>query len=197
MIQSKIIGIAGHKRSGKSTASQALQSEYGFTLGSFAAPLKAAVRIIFDWTEEHTDGQLKDVIDPRWGISPRQAMQHIGTDWGQIELSAAYPLFQQVTGRRLWVNRLLDSVGDSPMVIPDVRFPHEADAIHSRGGAVIMIKRPGYDGDGHASETEIDGLSFDHLIVNDGTVADLQSAISLLFCNASGYAIESYFQPAY
>jgi len=197
VIKHRLIGISGHKRSGKSTVAGILQAEYGFTLGSFAAPIKAAARVMFDWIEEHTDGALKEVIDPRWGISPRQAMQHIGTEWGQIELCAAYPLFRQVTGRCLWVNRLLDSAVDSSMVIPDVRFSHEADAIHSRGGMVIMVKRPGYDGDGHASETEIDGLSFDHLIVNDGTVADLQSAISLLFGNASGYAIESYFQPAY
>jgi hypothetical protein len=58
------------------------------------------------------------------------------------------------------------------VVIDDVRFGEEANAIRGNGGMLIEITRPGLSYSGaHASE---DGLSgFDLSLENDGTEDDL------------------------
>lgn len=58
------------------------------------------------------------------------------------------------------------------IIIPDVRFPNEADLIHDLGGTLIKIDRNIQRDDQqmkHASETEIDHLPCDEVIKNIGT----------------------------
>jgi hypothetical protein len=66
------------------------------------------------------------------------------------------------------------------IVISDVRFPNEVDAIHARGGVVWRIVRPDVrplDGN-HVSETGIASLSVDREILNDGSLWDLQKKVT-------------------
>lgn len=168
-----IIGISGHARHGKDTIADFIVSRFGYHKLSLADPMKEACRVIFGWTDAHLYGNLKDVIDPVFGISPRHALQTLGTQWGQFELSK-YDSFSQVTGRKLWVNSLLRRVhGD--VVIADVRFPHEADAIHDKGGIVIMVRRTGYPVDmTHESESGIEDVSPDFVIRNGDGLLELE-----------------------
>lgn len=165
-----LIGICGHARHGKDTAADVLVAEFGFRKMSLADPMKDACRIIFPtWTDAHLYGDLKDVVDPAYGISPRHALQSLGTEWGQYKLSE-YDSFEDTTGRCLWVNALLArATGDT--VIPDVRFPHEAAAIRARGGVVIMVRRTGYPVDmTHESESAMEGIYPDYVIRNAYTL---------------------------
>ena len=60
--------------------------------------------------------------------------------------------------------------------ITDVRFPNEAEMIRAAGGKVIKVVRPsleGKQGDTHASETSLDSIEPDLLLVNDGSLDDL------------------------
>ena len=171
-----IIGIAGHARHGKDSIADVLVSRYGFHKQSLANPMKEACRVIFGWTDAHLYGDLKDVVDPAWGISPRHAMQSIGTQWGQFELGK-YDDFAAVTGRRLWVNSLLSRAsGDT--VIADVRFPHEEQAIHDRGGIVIMVRRPGWPVDmTHESEQGVEEVRADYVIRNGLGLSELADEV--------------------
>ena len=72
-----MIGISGKRGSGKDTLAGMFLAE-GFQKVAFAKPLKEHVRNFFEMTTEHTDGSLKEVIDPRYGIAPRQVMIDIG-----------------------------------------------------------------------------------------------------------------------
>lgn len=173
-----IIGISGHARNGKDTVADYLVLCFGFEKRSFAKPLKEACKIIFDWTEDHVNGKLKEVEDTRWGITPRLAMQLLGTEWGQKCLCENSLSFARTTGRNLWVNRCLIDVAGKNIVIPDVRFPHEAQAIKDLGGKIIKVIRPGYEGNSnHASETEMAKITPDYNIVNNGTVDQLREVV--------------------
>ena len=86
-----IVGVSGLKRSGKDTVAELLVKEYGFERYSFADPIKEAMSIVFDWDDRYLYGELKEIIDPRWGISPRQVFQHFGTEYAQHILPEVFP----------------------------------------------------------------------------------------------------------
>ncbi len=157
-----ILGFSGKKYSGKTTAAKYLEKKYGFISLALADPLKIAAREIFDLSDEETDGDLKEVINPFWQMTPRQIMQKMGTE----AMRGAF-------GPDLWVNALfkqMERYKHANFAISDVRFQNEADAIRARGGYVVRIERPmltSYNPDTHASETELDGYSFDLRIQND------------------------------
>lgn len=59
-------------------------------------------------------------------------------------------------------------------IISDCRFPNEAKAVKDRGGIIIKIERPDIvSNDNHASETSVDLVEYDELIVNSGSIEDL------------------------
>lgn len=166
----KLIGISGRKRSGKDTIGSFLEREHGFTIDYFAKPLKTAVRDIFHWTKEHTDGDLKEVVDPFWGLSPRVVMQRFGTEVGrQIDADVWAKSLQ------LRMQQGLGS-GHVKYVVTDLRFPNEMAMLRGLGGVVWRVNRPslGEPGDLHPSETALDYVTdWDAIIVNDGSFEDL------------------------
>jgi rhodanese-related sulfurtransferase len=167
-----IIGITGHARHGKDSTADIIVKYFGYKKYALADVMKEACRIIFGWDNEHLYGDLKDAIDPAFGISPRHALQSLGTEWGQIEL-AKHDEFQKTAGRKLWVNSLLAKISDNA-VISDVRFPHEAEAIRARGGIIIKVVRP-FDVDlNHESERAVENIDADHTIKNLGSLVDLE-----------------------
>ena len=140
-----IIGVVGFKRSGKDTFADWFVSNAGFTRYSFAKPLKEGVMAFFGWTEHQlSDPVLKEMVDEYWGISPRQALQWVGTDAMREGLPSAYPKFRETTGNNIWVKRFQRTLMLSPessFIIPDVRFQNEVDAIKASGGKVLRIRR--------------------------------------------------------
>lgn len=173
-----IIGVCGHARNGKDSIGDIFVSDFNFEKRSFAKPLKDACKVIFDWTDEHVNGKLKDVEDTRYGITPRLAMQLIGTEFGQTCLCEHSLSFAKTTGRSLWVKRCLVDTKGKNIVITDVRFLHEARAIREAGGKVIRVIRPGFEGHStHASETEMSEIAVDEQIINDGPIDSLREKV--------------------
>lgn len=161
-----IIGLAGKARSGKDTTGLHLHDVYGATLLSFAQPIKDMLEAM--GIEAHyIYGDGKDQTHPEYGITPRRMMQTLGTEWGR----ALDPM--------LWINVLLSRYQhiktqslDPLVVVTDVRFTDEVDAIRAAGGVVINIDRPGLNSDDdHASEAGIS--DFDFTIKNNGSIDQL------------------------
>ena len=69
-----IIMLSGRKRAGKDEAAKVLIDNYNFTPFAFAKPIKEICKIVFLWDDERINGELKEVEDPTWGISPRKAL---------------------------------------------------------------------------------------------------------------------------
>lgn len=174
-----IIGLIGRKGSGKNTVGEFLQKSYAFEHWAFAKPLKDGLKTMFGWTDEHIEGSLKEVVDERYGITPREAMQTLGTEWGQFALMNISKRFRDQTGRKLWVKRFQQEVLENRpwvdrWVVTDVRFQHEVEVLDEMGGYTIKIVRPGLDkGDSHLSEVSIDDLPSHYVINNDGSKQDL------------------------
>lgn len=192
----EIIGICGRKRHGKDTVGGIAHKLGGYTPIAFADPLKRIAMDIYNLSYDQCYGSEvdKETIDPRWGVSPRFILQRIGTEMGReihtetwvryclktIEAAAnggeplvhspKYRAFIPATPR--WCN--LDR-----WVITDCRFPNEADAVRRAGGGVIKVVRPSLqqEVDLHASETSIDEIEPDYLILNDGTLQDLEAKV--------------------
>ncbi len=178
-----VVGITGYKGSGKSVVGEFLEQN-GFRASALADPMKEACKTIFLWSDEDVYGDRKERIDPVWGISPRQALQHLGTEWGQIALPEAYENFLEVTGRKLWIKRFMITVQSHPevdrWVVPDVRFPHEAEEIKGilGCGLILRVNRPGITRDDpHESETYYDSIEANYEIMNEGTIAELKEKV--------------------
>jgi hypothetical protein len=183
----RIVALAGRRRAGKDTVAAQLAAEHGFAVLKFAAPLKAALRELFGFSDAQLEeGELKEKVDERWGRSPREVMQWFGT----AVLQDALPDLLPGIGRRFLVTRLLAEMdqlvesGVPGVVIADVRFPHEVEAVRAFGGRVLRVTRTSGQGgqceagvDAHVSEAGVDALVCDREIVNDGSLEELAAAV--------------------
>lgn len=94
-------------------------------------------------------------------------------------------IFRNRVDQDYWIKAFIDSVADcsaSIVTVTDCRFPGEI-ACTSRSPripkpVVVRVERPGYaqeEGQGHPSETALDGYNgFHHIIVNDGDLLSLR-----------------------
>jgi hypothetical protein len=160
----KIIGLAGRARSGKDTVATLFGKTHRVV--RFAQPIKDAVKALYGWSDVAMETDIKDVVDPHWGVSPRSAMVHMAQT---TRLFVANDFF---------VRRLFDSWEGDTIVIPDVRYKHEVDAIHARGGITIKITREGIHK--HDIEFTVDELETTYQITNNGSLDDLRRQIDSL-----------------
>lgn len=190
-----IIGVVGFIGHGKGTFGDVAVSEFGFVQESFAKSLKDACAAIFGWPrgllEGDTEGSrtFRDTVDNFWsialdieGFTPRMALQQVGTE-----------VFRNNFHDNIWVlslqRRILGS--GKNVVLTDVRYPNEIDAIRSLGGIIIRVKRgedPSWFEDAkhhlhyygnsawqdfvegvHFSEWAWANSDFDEVLTNDGT----------------------------
>lgn len=139
-----LIGITGVIGAGKSYTANVIKNycsnedhrcyESGHIF-SISEPIKNMVKMMFGWTEEHTRGKLKEIIDEKFGFSPRKAMQVIGknllelkdTIWDDIMFS-----HMEEDGIEWFSNETI-------VIVDDVRFPHDFDSIIDRHGIMIGI----------------------------------------------------------
>lgn len=176
----RIIAITGMKRAGKDTVAEILQKCYGYTNIKVASTLKDVVKIMFNMNNEQVEGDLKEVVDGRWGITPRQAMQFIGTEMVQYKMQELLPDI----GRNFWMKQLcstLQSNLTTCYAISDVRFVHEVEALRREFGHdlfVLKVVRSGLDStDTHPSEKEWILIPHNAIITNDGTLEDLTKKV--------------------
>ena len=175
-----IVGMAGYKRVGKDTAAEVLVTDFGFDRYALADPLKQAVSALFGFAPEEINGEAKDLAHLFWNITPRQALQVVGTELIRNELRKHFPHITNLHIERMKQEaRLHDD-----LVITDVRFPDEVEAVQDLGGIVIRIHRPGYEASAHPSETLIDTAPVDYEVINDASKIDLQDRIVAIVSGA-------------
>lgn len=198
----RLIGIMGNAGHGKDTIADMLVENFGFIKEAYAKPIKDVLKILFLFSDDQLYGHLKNTIDNRWGVSPRQVMQFFGTKVGREEFSKLMPHI----GEEFWISHFRYRLSNllelhkmdpanhtSNVVVADVRLADEAAFIKSRGGFVIKVHRPDapelqiIDGEErkvasadvakHRSETEMNSIHEDILILNNGTLTELKAKI--------------------
>lgn len=172
-----LIGLAGPAGCGKTTICKALIKALGGDGACirvrFAGPLKSALRAI-GLTEAQVDGDQKEApLELLCGRSARYAMMTMGTQWGR-----------DIIGDNLWVNAAMKQVDEVmaqgvSVVMDDLRFDNEAEAILARRGAyIIELKRDGASySTKHASEAGISAVFLSDSLSNDGEAEEAVQAI--------------------
>ena len=181
-----IIAICGAKRSGKDVLSKCLINTYNYEKLSFAEPLKKAVKELFNFNdiqvgidEENAIGNEKDIIDDRWGITPRKALQYFGTEIMQYKMNELIPNIN----RGFFADILLSKIVENKnYVISDLRFLHEYEKIKGLNIVIIKVVRPSLVKirDIHISENEYEQIPCNIEILNEGTIEDFINNFELL-----------------
>ena len=187
-----IIAICGKKRTGKDTIATMLINDYAFTSCKFAQQLKNGICSFFNFSHSQLEGPEKDDVDPRWGISPRQAMQWMGTDVMQWGINTLLPDI----GRNFWAKQLAIQINEkndnSQVVISDMRFFHEYQYFKEMFGDRFITVRvhrdiaEGATADLHASEMDCDNIPEDFTIYNTGSLESLNEKVRELMSAVSG-----------
>lgn len=179
-----IIGINGLAGAGKDTVANmvllSLQKDHGLKVKcfAFADNLKKAASNIFNVPLDFFyDRELKEVVIPYWGMSPRQMTQQLGTE-----------ACRKGIRDDIWIKSLQSTITTSDVhvaFITDVRFDNEAEFVLNEFGLVIQIIRQGQKKiatSDHASEQPLMADNITHTINNvEGNAfvaaAELQSII--------------------
>ena len=189
----KIVGITGKKRHGKDTLGNYLVEHYGYIRVAFADAIKDMLRCSFGFSEEQLNGSEKENADPFWKVSPREVLQFVGTELFRDQMSQLIPN----VGSDFWVwivrKKILDILEKNPeakFVISDVRFPNELEFIQNigkelKGVTTIRVDRPTFNdstiGIQHLSETQIENLKVEHVILNDSSIEHLYESLDSIF----------------
>lgn len=104
-------------------------------------------------------------------ITVRQFLQWFGTNACRNNIHS-----------NIWVNALMNKYKPTDKwIITDVRFPNEIKAIKEKNGIIIRVIRPNQVKiDTHISETALEEIQFSNIIINDGTLADLNLKVKNL-----------------
>lgn len=164
-----IVGICGNRGSGKTTLAKVLhersvKSGNSSKVLNFADPLKAGIKHLFLFSDEQLHGSLKEVVDERWGISPRHAMQNLATDF-----------LRDTVDKEFFIKHLQHRmiVPNCHYYIADVRFKNEQEALKKAGAILVHLNRTGLEQDTHSSELSLDSKLIDIELINDGTIDEL------------------------
>ena len=176
-----LVGLAGQKRSGKSTVAGLLRSRHGFAEPlAFADALRDCV--------EHVD----PIVDPSTG----RRYGDVVADIGYERAKDRYPEVRLTLQRlgevirfydpEFWLSivqdRVVELAGAAGVVVADVRYPNEAHQIRALGGRVVEVRRPAQGGapDPHPSEQPLPVGLVDAVLENDSTPEVLAGRVAAL-----------------
>jgi hypothetical protein len=180
-----ILGFTGAAGAGKDTcaniASYMLQLEHGKKCATIACadPIKRMCRdilgVAYDVPAKSFYGSQANKLEALTQInsnrgrpwSGRQIMQFIGTDCFQQVAPDIWARYAVNTAKELLATQF------DVVLISDVRFKLEAQAIKEAGGYVVRVDRPKVDNrDDHISEQEYKQLQIDAVIRNESDSLD-------------------------
>jgi hypothetical protein len=167
-----IIGLTGYAQSGKDTLAGMLIGLHKYDNRAFADPIR---KLLYEMNPLVKDEyRVKGIVDA------------YGWDKAKVDFPELRTLLQTlgvgartVFNDQFWVSQGLAglSAGDK-IVITDVRFPNEADAIKDLGGQIWRVKRLGIGAvNEHVSETAMEGYKVDQIFVNNGSIEDLMALL--------------------
>lgn len=170
-----LIGLLGRSRSGKDTVAHILLDALkptNYRLRHISKPLKDALKSMYGYDDSHVFGKMKDVRDLRYDKTPRDLCH----EWNQKLASMHGPDFL--------VRRTFDDydahvqIGEQVphWIIPDVRYPHDCDAIQARGGIIWKITRADLPFK-LSHEDHIDRLDGDACIQNSADINALRESV--------------------
>jgi len=172
----RLIGLCGPAGAGKNTVAELLidSDRCTFHQLAFADPIYECISVITGISVAGLQQRdAKEAVIPWLGQSPRQMLQTLGTEWGR-----------ETVNSQIWIRIAIEraiphlAVGRG-VVITDVRFTNEAQAIVDAGGEVWRVIRPGWrcldaNAAAHQSEAGVGEQWIARTIDNSGSLDDLR-----------------------
>lgn len=173
-----LIGIGGHKRAGKDVVASFYKYQLGLEVIGFSDPLNDMLKVlnpIVLLSPERGVLRYSDLVEEMGYVDAkeipevRRLLQYFGTEIGR-----------KMIDTDIWTNLVkqrssdLLNVGKS-VVVTGVRYPNELKMIESLAGHTLWIDRPGFEAlANHTSDTSLSMEDFQHVLVNDGTIGELE-----------------------
>lgn len=165
-----IIGLTGPYLAGKSTIAKALWDHHDFIQGHFTQKGKEVIADIYDLSYEQLYGSAKEIIDPRYNLTPRFIMENFMTNVCRNIFDDTWVYCLE----RKWI-----ALDRPNMVIDDLRFPNEAAWIAQHAGMIIEVRRNGCE---YTSVPANAGLAAPFAAIaieNNGSIEDLMKGLEL------------------
>lgn len=181
-----VIGLLGHAGAGKDTAADRLINYHEFSRFTLADKVREAALALdplIVLTENVENGKSREVyrltdVVSRLGWHDAKAIPEVRRTLQRLGTEAGWKLH----GSTLWTKHAENAVAESqnPLVITDLRMPHEIAWLRSVSGILVAVRRDkgahqlGENAE-HASEKSIDELmtTADHTINNNSSIAEL------------------------
>lgn len=170
----QLVGLIAKKRAGKDTFAGFLVANHGFVRYAFADPLKATLLdvdpIVMTYPAEI---RLSTLVALR-GWEAAKELSEV-----RRLLQAHGVAIRDHVDPDVWLHATMRPAlaEDRPVVITDVRFPNEADAIEAAGGTLVRIHRPDLvSTDAHVSENALNDRLCSLHVRNDGSLSDLEES---------------------
>lgn len=173
----KLIAFTGLAGSGKTTASNYLLTKLGGERINFKSGLIKEMKEIFpDFLKKEAE-IYNCTIDELFNTKPgafRQFMQNYGTELRRAADSEYWV--------KKWEELVIASTSDT-IIVDDLRFLNEGQAIRNNHGIVIRIIKKGQENIMlHQSETEMNDILHDYIIeVEPGNVEELYRQLDDIF----------------
>jgi uridine kinase len=175
-----VIGLHGSKGSGKDQFFTVLRKNFpqlDVQKIAYADPIKTEVMNIFGLqSEDQYDlfkrTQLQFCLHSGQNtpdcVSGRQVVREIGM------LMRRYNSDQFIQ----YVNHCITASPNALWCVTDLRFDNELQSLQMLDNSIIVkVKRPGYNFDGHVTETELPDSECSSIINNDGTLEQYEEKI--------------------
>lgn len=186
-----LIGLIGKKRVGKDTFAAVLTEHFGYKRVALADPLRDAlyrqnplvgIGGMVDRPLKLEPGlqptnyvRLAKVIDAIGWEKAKDLVPEVRTQLQRLGTEAIRTIDDEFWIRAAFAK--IDALRERgiPVVVTDVRYPNEGDAIRHASGYLVRITRDlPADGDSHASERAMDDYRENLAVPNNGTREDLE-----------------------
>jgi hypothetical protein len=176
----QLIGLAGKRGSGKNTVAtliQELEPGRNWQVLAFGDAIKnVCAALAAELPQPYYSQEGKAELLPAFGLTRGAMLQQVG---------AALRTWRPT----VWIEALLASLpAEQPVIVADLRFPDEAEAIRARGGIVVRVegdplqqRGDGTRDDNHPSETALDDYrSYSAVLHNTGSLDTLREQVRQL-----------------
>ena len=167
-----LLALTGEAGSGKDTMAKSLQNKIeNVTCLAIAEPCKKMLAALLDVeVSKMEDREFKEAPhEILSGMTPRKAMQSLGTGWGR-----------ELNSEDFWVNMTVEKISqlkkrapNSIIVVTDVRYDSEARALKKIGARIVRVIRSNNPdkttSSDHSSEHGISDILVDEVFLNSAT----------------------------
>lgn len=197
----KIIGVSGRKSSGKDTICDFFVKSERFKKLALATPLKELCSKVFDiemkyfddeklkeqelpyfvTVEYHHINKIQRIVAEDWGFDVDYIAQHSFIDFVGMEFKTPRQMLQTIgtdmlrTNIRddIWIVLLFTKIKElsCDIVVSDVRFKNEREALKKAGASLILIKRGLDNKDGHKSENDLGSENDYDAVINNNDIS--------------------------